>query len=350
MLQTLQKTKPRCTVLIVDDEPAIVRLLQNQLGDEFECDAVFGYDEAMSAFQAKSFDIVITDLGLGDCSGVTLLDWVCQHYPGTARVLISGMARLQDAADAINTARIHRLILKPWRGEDLQAHVREVAASQMLERNNARLNHELQTLNQNLERLVSDRTQELLKKNNILERMALTDSLTGLANRPAIEKIARHELLRRARIPAPVAFGMIDIDHFKSINTNYLHSGGDYMLASLSRVLQETIRGTDAIGRVGGEEFLVVAPDTDWDGAETLSERLRIAAEKCVVNYEGTRISVTISLGFAVADANTHVNYERMRKLAALALAEAKSGGRNKSVLLRYETSRADLVGAATLV
>lgn len=342
MLQTLQKTKSRCTVLVVDDEPAIVRLLQNQLGDEFDCTAAFGFDDAMWAFQAKPFDIVIADLGLGDCSGVTLLDWVCQNYPRTARVLVSGMARLQDAADAINTARIHRLILKPWRGEDLQAHVREVAALQMLERNNERLHEELQTLNQNLERLVTDRTQELLKKNNILERMALTDSLTGLANRPAIEKIARHELLRRARIPAPVAFGMVDIDHFKSINTNYLHSGGDYMLASLSRILQETIRGTDAIGRVGGEEFLVVAPDTDWDGADILAERLRVAAEKCSVNYEGTKISVTISLGFAVADANTHVNYERMRTLAALALSEAKQTGRNKSVLLRYESKKTE--------
>ncbi len=344
MLQTLQKTKDRSTVLVVDDEPAIIRLLQNQLGDEFDCSYACGYDEAMSAFQAKPFDIVITDLGLGDYSGVTLLDWVCQHYPRTARVLISGMARLQDAADAINCARIHRLILKPWRGEDLQAHVREVAASQMLERNNERLHGELQTLNQNLERLVTARTQELLKKNNILERMALTDSLTGLANRPAIEKIARHELLRRARIPAAVAFGMVDIDHFKAVNTNYLHSGGDYMLASLSRVLQETIRGTDAIGRVGGEEFLVVAPDTDWEGADILAERLRVAAEKCVVNYEGTRISVTISLGFAIADANSQVNYERMRTLAALALSEAKQSGRNRSVLLKYEAKKSEFL------
>lgn len=326
----------KCAVLAVDDEPAILALLRQQLGYHFDVQTAASAADARTRVEQHPPDIVIADLTLPDASGVQLLDWVYHASPRTARVLISGTASLQDAVDAINRGRVHRLILKPWRAEDLVAHLREVARGVLLERSHERLLEELRSLNLDLERRVEERTRELKLMNQMLEKLALTDQLTGLPNRRSIEMIAKQELLRRARTPAPITFGLLDADWFKSINTRYLLSGGDTALVALAKTLQHTVRGTDAIGRVGGEEFLLVAPDTDLGGAEVLAERLRAEVERMQVPHNGGHIPVTVSGGFVVADAATPADFERMREVAAEALAAAKSGGRNRCVVKQF--------------
>lgn len=333
----------KCSVLTVDDEPAVLALLAHQLGHEFEVIAAGSAADARQRLAERPVDVVLTDLTLPDGTGIQLLDWVYRTTPRTARVLISGTARLQDAADAINCGHVHRLILKPWRGEDLLAHLREVARGLLLERSHERLLEELRTLNQELEQRVHERTEELRATNQTLERMALTDTLTGLSNRRAIELISSQELLRRARTPAPIAFGLLDADRFKQINSQYLLSGGDHALVQLARTIQKTIRGTDSVGRVGGEEFLVVAPDTDAAGAEVLAERLRAEVEVMDVWYHGLRIPVTISGGFAVAEAADQVSFEHLHELAAEALGEAKETGRNRCVVKVYDAARTEV-------
>jgi diguanylate cyclase (GGDEF)-like protein len=326
----------KCSVLAVDDEPAVLALLCQQLNHDFEVVTACTTGGAKAELGRRSFDVVVTDLSLATESGIQLLDWVYRHSPRTARVLMSGTASLQDAADAINRGHIHRLILKPWRGEDLLAHLREVTRSLLLERSHERLLEDLRTLNQQLELRVQERTHELRLMNQILEKMALTDQLTGLPNRRSIELIARQELLRRSRTPTPITFGLLDADRFKQINDVYLHPGGDQALIGLSRTVQQTIRGTDSIGRYGGEEFLLVAPETEQVGAEVLAERLRAEVEAMEVRFNGDRIPVTISGGFAVADAGVPVNYDQLRDLAAEALAEAKTSGRNRCVVRQF--------------
>ncbi len=330
-------TAPRykCSVLAVDDEPSILALLDGQLGREFDLRVATCAEQAKELLLAcGGVDMILTDLTLPDASGVQLLDWACRTYPRTARILMSGTAKLQDVADAVNCCHVHRLVLKPWRGEDLLAHLRDVARGLLLERSHEHLLEELRTLNGELEERVVERTRELQVRTQILEKMALTDALTGLPNRRAIELIARKEMLRRARTPGPIAFGLIDADHFKRINSRYLLSGGDHVLTALARTLQRTIRATtDAVGRVGGEEFMVVAPNTDADGATTLAERLREAVEGCEPVFHGTPIRVTISVGFAVADPDAPVSYEELHEGAAAALAEAKATGRNRWVV-----------------
>ena len=225
--------------------------------------------------------MVLTDLNLPGRAGASLLDWVRRMTPRTARVLITGTARLEDAADAINQTQVHRLILAR-RGEDLLQSLRAAARALLMERSHEQLLDELRKLNVELEQRVIDRTRELevalgqlQQKTMFLEKMALTDPLTDLPNRRAIDLIARKELLRRSRSAAPLTLILIDADHFKQINTEYLYPGGDHALVWLAGVLQESIRASDSLGRVGGEEFLVVAPDTDAAGALVLAERLR---------------------------------------------------------------------------
>lgn len=330
----------KCSVLAVDDEPAVLAVLAHQLGHEFDVITVPSAADAKRAIAARPPDIVLADLTLPDETGTRLLDWVYRSAPRTARVLISGTARLQDAADAINCGHVHRLILKPWKGEDLVSHLRAVARGLLLERSHERLLEELRTLNQELEKRVQERTEELQSTNRTLERMALTDTLTGLSNRRAIELIGGQELLRRVRTPSPLTFGMLDIDRFKLINSQFLQTGGDHALIQVGRIIQRTIRGTDSVGRVGGEEFLVVAPDTDTGGAAVLAERLRAEVEASEVRYHGLRIPITISGGFAVADAGDGATFEQLYELASEALGEAKRGGRNQCVVKPFDASR----------
>ncbi len=333
-------TRYKCSVLIVDDEPAVLALLTQQLGHEFELSTANTVEQARAAVERHPPDIILSDLQFGEGTGLQLLEWVQRNAPKVARVLLTGTGRIEDAADAINCCRVHRLLLKPWRAEDLLTTMRSVARTLLLERSHEQLLDEYRHLNQELEKRVHERTEELEQalhqvrvKNQILEKMALTDVLTGLPNRRAIELIGRKEVLRRTRDPAPIAFGLLDADHFKQINSQHLLSGGDHVLAWLAQVLQASIRATDALGRVGGEEFMVVAPLTDAEGAEVLAERLRTTVEGTVTQFHGTPIPVTVSGGFAVAAEGVTVTYDQLRETAAAALAEAKATGRNRCIV-----------------
>jgi len=345
--QTMSTNPYRCSVLLLDDQPGVLALLAKQLAPEFDTTTATTTAQAQGLFADRQFDIVVSDLQLGPESGIAFLDWVRREHPTTARVLLTGTARLEDAAQAINCCQVHRLVLKPWKTEDLLANLRAVSGPVLLERSHEELLEQYRTLTQDLERRVAERTEqleaktrelettlhELEQKNHILEKMALTDALTGLPNRRAIDLIARKELLRRTRSPAPIAVGLIDADHFKDINSAYLLSGGDHTLTWLGKMLHATVRASDSIGRVGGEEFMVVAPDTDAAGAETLAERLRTTVERQDTVYNGRSIRITVSVGFAVAEPATAVGYDQLREVAAAGLAEAKMRGRNRSVI-----------------
>src|SRR5262249_27211975 len=148
-----------------------------------------------------------------------------------------------------------------------------------LERRNEKLMLELRQLNEELEQRVQQRTRqleeanhELQLKNKMLEKLALTDPLTGLPNRRAMDRLAERELRRRHRYPSPLALGLVDVDHFKKINENFLLPGGDFILIEMGKSLTGSLRTVDFLGRVGGEEFLLVAPETNVVGATTLGE------------------------------------------------------------------------------
>ena len=330
-------TRYKCSVLAVDDDPAVLAVLAGQLDAEFDVTTAGSVAEARAVMGGRAVDILLTDLQLPDGSGLQLLDWARRTSPRTARVLLTGTARLEDAADAINHTQVHRLVLKPWRPEDLLQTLRAAARTLLLERSHEQLLDELRQLNQDLERRVAERTAELegvlaqvQQKTRILEQMALTDPLTQVPNRRAVDLIARKELLRRTRVPAPLAVGLVDADHFKRINTDHLQTGGDHVLTWLARTLAEAVRASDSVGRVGGEEFMVVAPDTDAGGAAALGERLRSRVAAAACDYNGRRVPVTVSIGFAVAPAGVAAGFEQIREAAAAALKAAKDGGRDR--------------------
>src|SRR5205807_363970 len=156
--------------------------------------------------------------------------------------------------------------------------------------------------------------------------------LTGLPNRRAMDRLAERELRRRDRYSGSLSLGLIDVDHFKEINARFLLPGGDKVLIDLGKALTSSLRTVDLLGRIGGEEFLVIAPETNMEGAHVLGERIRSSVEGTTFSYKEAIIPVRVSIGFAVAHDGVEADYEQMKHTAAAALSEAKNTGRNKCV------------------
>jgi diguanylate cyclase (GGDEF)-like protein len=330
----------RCSILVVDDEPAIRSLLTELLAGEFEVVTADSAESARELLAGRSVDIILTDQQLPGQNGVQLLEHVCLHSPQTIRIMMTGLGRLEDAVDAINCGRVQHYLFKPFKGEQILHTMRQACHSHLLEKSNTQLMEELRRLNVELEQRVRVRTaeleeanRELHQKNSMLKKMALTDPLTNLPNRRAIDRVARQELVRRSRYPSALAIGMVDADNFREINSRHLHTGGDHVLTWLGRTLGQAVRTVDTIGRVGGEEFMVVAPETDIEGANTLAERMRSTVETSCTVYKGATIRLTVSVGIAVAPIGAEVTHEQLRHAAAAALGEAKMAGRNRCVM-----------------
>jgi diguanylate cyclase (GGDEF)-like protein len=329
----------RLTLLSVDDEPDILPLLRAVLANEFDVLTAGSARAAQALFGQRDIDIILTDQLMPEMTGTQLLEWVREHSPKTVRLLMTGFADLGGAVEAINRGQVYRYLLKPWRPEELQQVLRNAADIFRLERSREELLEELRRLNLELEQRVADRTRELQEANLLLqqrtrelETLARTDPRTSLLNLRAIEDVARSELHRHARYRSPLAIGVIDADHFREINRRYLLPGGDAVLAHLARTLTSSLRTEDSVGRIGGEEFQVVAPETNYDGAVALAERIRSRVEQNPANYNGERIDVTVSIGFAVVETGDAA-YDQMKHVASAALGEAKAAGRNRCII-----------------
>lgn len=176
-----------------------------------------------------------------------------------------------------------------------------------------------------------------------LRRLARTDALTGMLNRFALDEMAQ-ELFQRTT-PHSGAVLMIDVDHFKAINDRFGHAGGDRMLAALARGIGRCLREGDVLGRVGGEEFLVLLPDTGIDDALTLAERLRTAVSTIQVMLDDEPQRVTVSIGAAVRQAEDKSPGTLVRR-ADRALYAAKSAGRNRVATLDATRTVANVTDA----
>ncbi len=350
----------KCSLLLVDDEPAILPSLAALLAPEFQIYTANSADAAQAILEKNRIDLILTDQRMPRRTGIELLEWVKKHSPQTVRLLMTGYGELDDAVEAINRGNVYYFLLKPWRTEELLQILRNAAEKVILEHNQNQLLAELRQLNQELEERVIQRTRELEQANHLLqqrttaleeanqllqqrtrelERLVLIDPLTSLFNRRAMDGLALAELKRHARYHNPLALGIVDVDHFKNVNTAFDLTGGDEVLKGLARILTGSLREVDSVGRVGGEEFLIIARETDQEGARGLAERIRTTVQDTPIEYRDIRgnhiIRITVSLGFAVAEGNVPTDYPTMYALAANALTAAKRAGRN-----RYEVRR----------
>ena len=173
-----------------------------------------------------------------------------------------------------------------------------------------------------LERLVKERTREI-------ELLSKTDKLTGLWNRCYLDEMMEMEFKRARRYSHDISIILIDLDHFKKINDTYGHIAGVDVLREASKRIRESTRETDFIGRYGGEEIVVILPESTIETAQQIGEQIRMRIAETPVAIDGTEINVTASLGISHLGEG-HMKFEELFKEADEALYESKSAGRNR--------------------
>ncbi|MDQ3038387.1 MAG: diguanylate cyclase [Pseudomonadota bacterium] len=325
-------------VLCVDDDSTVLNALRSVFAGHFGAGVEFEFaesgEEALEIdadirAQGRELALVISDFMMPGMRGDELLVRLHAGTPNTVKILLTGQSDMSGVKRAINDANLYRFMEKPFVNEDLVLTVRAAIRAYWQERDLIRQNEQLREINAALESLVQARTLELVEKNNELEILAVTDKLTGLANRRKLDQVLDEELIRARRYGVELSIAVMDIDHFKRINDAHGHATGDLVLESLARILRQSTRDADLVARMGGEEFVVVCRHTGLDDCRLVAEKIRVAIESH--GFSGIE-PVTASFGVAA--------FERDDSSASLlgradaAAYRAKAGGRN-----RVETS-----------
>jgi diguanylate cyclase (GGDEF)-like protein len=166
-----------------------------------------------------------------------------------------------------------------------------------------------------------------------LESLSATDSLTGSLNRRSFDEKGNAEVERSQRYELPMSVVAMDVDHFKQLNDTYGHAAGDRVLVTVADAMRSLLRSTDHLGRFGGDEFMLLLPETGMAGARDLAERLRERVDSITVEFQGKRIEVHASFGVATMEAariGDIDSWETLLQRADAALYRAKEGGRNR--------------------
>ncbi len=172
-----------------------------------------------------------------------------------------------------------------------------------------------------------EESQRFIKK---LETLSSEDSLTGLQNRRMIFERIQHEIERVRRYKAELALIFCDLDYFKDINDTYGHKAGDEVLMTIADILRRSVRTSDVIGRYGGDEFLIVLPQTSLKGAQELAERIRVAVQDTRFEMtDGKSVGTTMSIGVAFYD-GTETDVDTLISRIDTALYVSKRSGKNQ--------------------
>ena len=295
-------------VLLVEDSAVIRALVRRMLvaGGHAVVEAAGGA-AALTVCREQQPDVVLLDVEMPEMSGWDVLA-AMKADPDLRDVPVVFLTGRSDTTDMVDGLRLgaHDYLRKPCEPTELLARVQAAARVKRLQ-------------------------DELRQRNEDLDRISRTDALTGLRNRRHVEEyLAKLTSLARRNVE-PMAVLVIDIDHFKSVNDTYGHEAGDAVLREVAGRMLDSIRLEDMVGRWGGEEFLVVLPNTTDQGAAELAERLRqVVADMPCRLADGDAVQVTISVGCA---ASLIDDAGRLVRSADAAMYEAKQTGRNRVVM-----------------
>lgn len=320
--------------LCVDDDVTVLSALRALLGQALGSAVTVEYAEsgpealeicAELKAHGDELSVVISDFIMPTMSGDELLVRLHEQSPQTVKIMLTGQSKIEGVKRAINEANLYRFLEKPFDNEDLMLTAKSAVHAYNQELELERRNAELEVLNNTLEVLVEKRTKELVEKNSQLERLSVTDQLTGLYNRMKLDHFLENEFRRNQRYGSMFSIVLLDVDLFKTVNDSYGHLVGDQVLVDVARLLKQGTRELDLLGRWGGEEFLIVCPDTSFNGAMASAEKLRELIAKHQFETVGTK---TASIGVASFKENDTIPALMAR--ADKALYRSKANGRNR--------------------
>ncbi|MBM4352339.1 MAG: diguanylate cyclase [Deltaproteobacteria bacterium] len=292
-------TDARPRILVVDDEPAVRRFLKLILDRlDFEVETAASGAEAIQAAQKTSYDIVLTDLIMPRVDGLEVIRAVKECSPDTEVVIITGYPSSETIVAATRAGAVDYLPKSPD-----PAHL-EVMLRKALEIRNLR---------------------RKARERDFYLRMAQMDGLTELFNHSAFGGFLDRELTRARRCTRPLSLLFLDVDDFKDFNTRRGHLHGDRVLRQVAQHLKAQCRGYDIVARYGGDEFAVLAPETDVDGGKVLAERF---VRSTTENRKGSsHDTVRLSVGVACFPLHAEEPEELVRRADEAMYAAKRAGG-----------------------
>ena len=303
------ETGHNANVLIVEDRRSAADRLSAALGQYHCVETVATPQEALERVKAGEYDVVLVSLDLQDHDGLRL----CSQLRSLDRTRTVPVVMLADAGDRARIMRgldlgVHDYLVRPIDRNELVARVRTQVKRK-------RFSHSLR-----------ESVQASMD-------LAVTDGLTGLHNRRYLDSYLAGLFSEPSLRDRPVSLLILDIDRFKSVNDRFGHDAGDEVLKEFATRIRSQTRGIDVVARFGGEEIVVVVPDTALEAARQVAERIRerIEAAPFVVQRGTCSIDVTVSIGVAARQAGDS-EPGALLKRADLALYEAKQTGRNRVV------------------
>ncbi len=380
----VEATKPR--ILVVDDEEPNLEFVVRALRHRFDVRTARSGEEAVNLLESAEFACVICDQRMPGMQGAELLAHAARIVPQSVRMLMTAYTDNQALIDAINTGRSTTFLRKPFAAEELNRALDSALEFQKTQVRYDRLVRELLQKTRELEEqkrllamTVDERTAHLARVVERLQDLVFRDALTGVYNHRYFQERLEQELGRAERYGLALAILLIDVDRFRVFNQRYRHLAGDAALKAIADLLRgdltdrsraPALRTSDIVARFGGEEFVVLLPETTAADAAGVAERLRQHVERTpfeldaeidanlsadleafgarssdpelpveIVEIEEERpdpaaplpgpVELTVSIGVAAFPEHGR-DRERLLASAARALDEAKRAGRNR--------------------
>jgi two-component system cell cycle response regulator len=306
---TLVDANPTGRILVIEDRPESVAWFSSALAPDHRVSSVETFEEALVRVRGGDFDLIIVSLGMRGFDGLRLCSQLRSLPEGRnvpILVVVSDADR-RKLAQALEMG-VNDYLTRPVDKNELVARVRTQLRKK---RYGDRLRHNVQ----------------------LSLEMAITDQLTGLHNRRYMSRHLDNLISSAAQSGKALAFLILDIDYFKAVNDGYGHDIGDEVLKEFASRISANVRGIDLACRYGGEEFVVVMPDTDVTLAIAIAERLRksIEANPIPISRPPGKLNITISIGIAGSEGSSDTAEALLRR-ADQALYSAKRTGRNRVV------------------
>jgi diguanylate cyclase (GGDEF)-like protein len=310
--------KSNFPILVVDDDVVSRTVVEKHLTKEgFKVDTAPNGKQAMELFDESFYPIVLTDWMMPEIDGPQLCRLIREKKTDgyVFIILITSRDKKTDTVVGLE-AGADDYLTKPFHPAELIA----------------RINTGIRILN--LEH-------SLKMANEEIRQLSITDPLTGCFNRGYLNERLPLELTRSGRYHHPLSIVLTDIDHFKKVNDTHGHLAGDVVLQQFAQCIKKQIRKkVDWIVRYGGEEFLIVLPETGLGGAETMAERLRVTIADLQIIVGDTSLSVTASFGGTCAQLIDHkkqINMEGLINQADKQMYQSKKQGRNRVSMSTYK-------------
>lgn len=301
-------TKEKVSILVADSKPVILNSIKKTLGSHkdinYSVKGVRSSEDALEKVSRDDFDVLLMNQNLPDRSGISILQELLKKKLGVPVIMIVAEGDEKLGVKAMDKGAYDFLTKQEIETVALNRAIRRVIQRKRLE----------------------DDIRESLEK---MEKLAIRDGLTGLYNRRHFREALKNEYKKAKRHLQPLSCIMIDLDYFKSVNDNYGHQFGDFVLGQSARILRKQVRDTDFAARYGGEEFIVILPNTNLNGAYILAERIRSAFTDHIFRKGKISQTVTVSIGVSSTSDENVAGDEDLIANADKALYTAKNKGRN---------------------